>query len=132
MQRVIDKSKVGLSYLGNANVKRDGVQQNFTAKEIEEYKKCMVDPAYFARTYCKIINVDKGLVPFNLYSYQEKMFKQFNENRFNIVLACRQSGKCGHINTSIKVRNKITGKIEEITLGELYDRTRNKTILKIY
>jgi len=93
MQRVIDKSKIGLSYLGNANVKRDGIQQNFTAKEIEEYKKCMVDPAYFARTYCKIINIDKGLVPFNLYPYQEKMFKQFNENRFNIVLACRQSGK---------------------------------------
>ena len=32
-------------------------------------------------------------MPFELYPYQEKMFKHFNENRFNIVLACRQSGK---------------------------------------
>jgi len=93
MQRKVDKSKIGLSYLGNPNVKRDGVQQNFTAGEISEYKKCMADPAYFAKTYCKIINLDKGLVPFDLYPYQEKMFKQFRENRFNIVLACRQSGK---------------------------------------
>lgn len=93
MRRVIDQSKAGLTYLGNPQVKRDGVQQNFTKAEIEEYKKCMRDPAYFARVYCKIINLDKGLVPFDLYPYQEKMFRQFQDNRFNIVLACRQSGK---------------------------------------
>lgn len=80
-------------YLGNPLVKRDGVAQNFTAHEIDEYVKCMHDPAYFAETYMKVISVDKGLVPFNLYPYQKEMFKHFNENRFNIVLACRQSGK---------------------------------------
>jgi hypothetical protein len=53
----------------------------------------MNDPAYFAKTYVKIISLDKGLVNFNLYPYQEKMFHHFNDNRFSIVLACRQSGK---------------------------------------
>ena len=53
----------------------------------------MNNPAYFARKYCKIISLDQGLVPFELYPYQEKMFEVFNEHRFNIVLACRQSGK---------------------------------------
>ena len=81
------------SYLGNPNVKRDGVVTNWTNDEVKEYAKCMQDPAYFARTYCKVIHLDKGLVPFDLYPYQEKMFNQFNTNRFNIVLACRQSGK---------------------------------------
>jgi hypothetical protein len=81
------------SYLGNPNVKRDGVSHNFTQHELQEYKKCMDDPSYFARTYLKVIHLDKGLVPFELYPYQEKMFKHFNENRFSIVLACRQSGK---------------------------------------
>ena len=80
-------------YLGNPNVKRDGVESQFTIEEIKEYKKCMQDPAYFARTYVKIISLDKGLVPFDLYEYQEKMFNHFNSNRFSIVLACRQSGK---------------------------------------
>ena len=81
------------SYLGNPSVKRDGVVTNWTNDEVKEYAKCMQDPAYFARTYCKVIHLDKGLVPFDLYPYQEKMFNQFNTNRFNIVLACRQSGK---------------------------------------
>ena len=81
------------SYLGNPSVKRDGVVTNWTNDEVKEYAKCMQDPTYFARTYCKVIHLDKGLVPFDLYPYQEKMFNQFNTNRFNIVLACRQSGK---------------------------------------
>lgn len=81
------------SYNGNINVKRDGVIHNFTNQEIAEYMKCSSDPAYFAEHYCKIISLDRGLVPFELYPYQEKMFNHFNENRFTIVLACRQSGK---------------------------------------
>ena len=80
-------------YLGNPSVKRDGVVSDFSKEEIVEYKKCMDDPAYFARKYIKIISLDEGLVPFDLYEYQEKMFKHFNDNRFSIVLACRQSGK---------------------------------------
>ncbi len=81
------------SYLGNPNVKRDGVEHNFTQHELQEYIKCMNDPAYFARNYLKVVHLDKGLVNFDLYPYQEKMFNHFNENRFSIVLACRQSGK---------------------------------------
>ena len=81
------------SYLGNPNVKRDGVEHQFTQHELQEYMKCMSDPAYFARTYLKVIHLDKGLVNFDLYPYQEKMFEHFNDNRFSIVLACRQSGK---------------------------------------
>jgi hypothetical protein len=87
------KSSTAAHYLGNPNVKRDGVQEEWTQKKLLEYKKCMEDPSYFARTYVKIISLDKGLVPFDLYDYQEDMFDHFNDNRFSIVLACRQSGK---------------------------------------
>ena len=80
-------------YLGNPNVKRDGIEQSWTPEEIKEYAKCMKNPSYFARTYLKVISLDKGLVPFDLYPYQEDMFNHFNNNRFSIVLACRQSGK---------------------------------------
>ena len=85
--------KIADAYLGNPNVKKDGVVQTWTNDEVQEYAKCMNDPSYFARKYCKIISLDEGLVDFDLYPYQEKMFKAFNTNRFNIVLACRQSGK---------------------------------------
>lgn len=81
------------TYLGNVLVKRDGVKQTWTKDEVQEYRKCMLDPIYFAETYGKVISLDKGLVPFKLYPYQKEMFEHFNDNRFSIVLACRQSGK---------------------------------------
>ena len=81
------------SYLGNPNVKRDGVLQEWTPNLLQEYKKCMDNPIYFVETYVKVISLDDGMVPFVLYPYQRKMFEQFQENRFSVVLACRQSGK---------------------------------------
>ena len=81
------------NYLGNPNVKRDGVVQEWTEDLVKEYARCMNDPIHFAEEYCKVISLDQGLVPFKLYPYQQKMFKHFEENRFNVVLACRQSGK---------------------------------------
>ena len=81
------------SYLGNPNVKRDGVQQEWTQDLVAEYAKCMHDAGYFCEKYVKVISLDDGLVPFKLYPYQRQMFDHFTDNRFNIVLACRQSGK---------------------------------------
>jgi hypothetical protein len=81
------------AYGRNSNVKKHNVTQAFSKWEVDEYAKCMTDPAYFAINYCKVINLDEGLVPFNLYPYQREMFKTFEKNRFSIVLACRQSGK---------------------------------------
>ena len=46
------------SYLGNPNVKRDGVIQEWTPDLVDEYSKCMKDPTYFAENYCKIISLD--------------------------------------------------------------------------
>ena len=82
-----------LGYLGNPNIKRDGIEQSWAADDIREYAKCMKDPVYFAREYLKVISLDEGLVDFDLYPYQEDMFEHFDKNRFSIVLACRQSGK---------------------------------------
>ena len=81
------------SYLGNPNVKRDGVEQEWTTELVEEYMRCSKDPQYFAAKYIKVISLDEGLVKFDLYPYQIDMFRHFNDNRFSIVLACRQSGK---------------------------------------
>ena len=81
------------TYLGNINIKREGVQQAWTSDDIAEYQRCMNDPVYFAETYGKVISLDEGLVPFKMYPYQKDMFQHFQDNRFSIVLACRQSGK---------------------------------------
>lgn len=83
----------GRHYPGEPNIKNDGVEEVWTEDKLLEYQRCMEDVDYFIRTYVKIISLDEGLVPFKPYPYQTTMFKNFNEHRFNIVLACRQSGK---------------------------------------
>ena len=78
-------------YMGNPNVKRDGVEAEFTEEQIKEYRKCMMDPAYFARTYLKVISLDDGLVPFDLYPYQENMFNHFSFHSYSNKVSCCKS-----------------------------------------
>ena len=80
-------------YLGNNLIKRAGVETKYTKDEIEEYQKCSTDPVHFIEKYTQIISLDEGLVPFNLRGYQESLIEHFNDNRFSVVLAARQSGK---------------------------------------
>ena len=91
----------GDTYLGNANIKRDGVEHSFTREELEEYIKCKESVEYFAENYVKVIHIDYGLIPFKPYPYQRELFKSFQNERFTVVLACRQSGKsistCAHL-----------------------------------
>jgi len=69
-------------------------QKKLSLKDIIklEYKKCAVDPVYFMKKYCMIQHPTRGKIPFNLYPYQAKTLKEFNENRYNIVLKSRQTG----------------------------------------
>jgi len=80
-------------YLGNPNLKKANTTIEFTQEEIAEFIKCKQDPVYFAKKYIKIVSVDEGLVPFNMYKFQEKLVKRFHKNRFNICLMPRQTGK---------------------------------------
>ena len=80
-------------YLGHPNLKRADVQQNWTKQNVEEYTKCMEDPAYFIQNYVKIVSIDEGLVPFNLWDFQKEIVDTFHNNRFTICKLPRQSGK---------------------------------------
>lgn len=80
-------------YLGNPKLKSANVPVEFAEEELAEYIKCQSDPVYFIKKYVKIIHVDKGLVPFELYSFQENMVETFHDNRFVICKMPRQSGK---------------------------------------
>ena len=80
-------------YLGNPNLKKANVAQEFTQEQIEEFMKCAADPVYFANSYMKIVSLDEGLVQFKPYDFQEKLIRNFHENRFNICKMPRQTGK---------------------------------------
>ena len=80
-------------YLGNPNLKKANVSQKFSKKQIAEVIKCSEDPVYFIKNYIQIVSLDKGLIPFDMYHFQEEMVSKFHDHRFNIAKLPRQSGK---------------------------------------
>ena len=84
---------VEATYLGNPNLKRANVTQEWTKEELVEYQKCMDNPLHFIENYVKIVSLDEGLVPFKMYSFQKEMVGTFHNNRFTICKLPRQSGK---------------------------------------
>ncbi len=81
------------TYLGNPNLKNVGQNVEWTEETLQEYVKCKDDPLHFVENYVKIIHVDQGLVPFEMYPYQREMIHKFNDNRFVICKMPRQTGK---------------------------------------
>lgn len=83
----------GDGYLGNVHLKKVDQEIEWTPELIKEYMKCSEDPVYFAAEYIKIVHVDKGLVPFEMYDYQKEIVQKISDNRRCAVLTARQSGK---------------------------------------
>lgn len=81
------------SYRGNTLLKRNNVPIEWTPELIAEWKRCKEDPIYFCQKYMRIVHVDKGLIPFELYEYQAEMIRSMIDNRFSIFACARQSGK---------------------------------------
>lgn len=108
-------------YLNNPRLKAAGVKMEFTDEQKEEIKKCSQDPIYFIEKYIKIITLDHGLQPMKLYKFQKKLITSIWKNRFTIGVVGRQSGKCEQYDTRINIRNKKTGKIYEIKVGDYYE-----------
>ena len=80
-------------YNNNPNLPREDFMHAFTQAELDEFIKCSQDPVYFACTYMRIINVDRGLMPFEMWDFQKEMLTTFHENRFSICKLPRQVGK---------------------------------------
>lgn len=77
------------TFHGNPLLKSAREQVALTKEHLEELKKCMEDPVYFAERYIKIVNIDTGLQNIKLYPYQKRLLKGLHENRQSIILSCR-------------------------------------------
>jgi hypothetical protein len=106
-------------YLGNSRLKRTGTELSYTKEQVEEILKCADDPVYFIKTYVKIVNVDRGLITFDMWDFQEDMVRTFHENRFTIAKMPRQVGK-----TTTTVGYMLWAAIfnEEYTIGILANK----------
>jgi len=80
-------------YLGNPLLKKANVSVEWTEEQIVEFKKCMENPLHFIQNYIKIVSLDHGLVPFDMFQFQKEMVDTIHNNRFTICKLPRQSGK---------------------------------------
>jgi len=72
-------------YLGNKNLKRNDVAIEWTPQMVQEYVKCARDPVYFIKNFIQIVHVDHGLVPFELWDFQEEIVRKADKNRFDYL-----------------------------------------------
>ena len=82
----------GNFFKGNENLLRGNAQIKWNPQMIEEIKICAKKVLHFAEKYFYIIT-EEGKEKITLYKYQKQLLKAFVNNRFNVVLSSRQSGK---------------------------------------
>ena len=57
-----------------------------------EIVRCGKDPVFFCNNYAKISHPMRGLIPFDMYQFQETSLEDIKNNRFSIILKARQLG----------------------------------------
>lgn len=92
-KRLESAGLIKTAYNGNPKLKKVGTPVHFTPDQVNEFLKCQNDPVYFIKNYIKIVNVDRGLIPFELWDFQETMVNTFVDYRFSICKLPRQVGK---------------------------------------
>lgn len=79
-------------YEGKQFLKKGNIVFEYTDDEIAELARCATDIVYFAEKYA-VVMTDDGIKRVKLREYQKRMLRNFQNERFNIVLASRQMGK---------------------------------------
>ena len=80
-------------YKRRPGLKAAGAKINFSQEQVDEYVRCSKDPIYFIKNYCKIVHIDRGVIPFALYPYQEEFINIINNNSKTVLCTARQVGK---------------------------------------
>lgn len=90
-------------------IKKAYANNEYTSEQIEELKICYRDPIYFMKKYVKVMHPKKGVVPFELYPYQEEAVNTFETNTEVICKIGRQMGKCVTGDTKIIIGKQPKG-----------------------
>lgn len=105
-------------FQNEVGVRRAGLTFRMTDDEIQEYIKCKLDISYFAEKYCRIKTEDGSVQNIKLRDYQEDVLNLYTKNRFSILCASRQVGKCFSFNTIVSLK---IDEIEfDVRIGKLY------------
>jgi len=114
-------------YQKNEHILNKKEKPEYSLMQKLEYIKCMKNCAYFTRKYIKIISIDDGVIPFDLYDFQEELLDKYQKNRFIITLQSRQSGKMIDLDTPIMTPNGFV-KNGDLKVGDkIYGRNGKTT-----
>lgn len=110
------------------SLRAEGESIEYTKEMIQEYIRCKEDIIYFAEHYFKIIS-HKGEHCIELRDYQKRMLKAMtggdgDPRPYVACVAARQIGKCLNYDMITKVRNKKTGEIIEIKIGDFLNKIK--------
>ena len=127
----------------NTKLLKPELVRRYTPEEIDDYKRCAVDPIYFAEK-CYLMTPE-GLKPCKLRDYQKDYIRHLQHNRFSIFLSCRQSGKCfsylslvkiflENISQNVVIKEKlnyfyINDNIYNVPIFELYNLYCKQTLI---
>lgn len=125
-----------LKTVKGVNIRKAYLPFKYTQDELEILSICGDDKEFFCDNFGKLKDGDKGWSKIELYNYQRNLLKKYTENRWNIIMFPRQSGKTTTtileiihfaifnidkdmvvIAQSEKVINEILGKIKEAFSG---------------
>lgn len=93
MAKIVQEKGKKSVYMNDSRLKAPGVEIEWMQDDMDEYKRCHDDIIYFIETYMKIVHIDRGVIPFDLYGYQKKVIELYRDNRFVTLKFPRQSGK---------------------------------------
>ena len=116
-------------FSGNPNLRGDGESVPMEPWQLQEIKKCVRDPVYFANNYVKITTKDKGVQLFKTWDFQSDLINTMKSNRFVISKFPRQCGKCVYYDMLIYVRMH-TGEEIEMKIGEFFDMIKEAQQIK--
>ena len=107
-------------FSGNMNLRGDSEALAMEPWQLEELRKCVRDPIYFAKNYVKITTKDKGVQLFEPWDFQCDLIQTMKNNRFVISKFPRQSGKCVDFGSLIDVK-MLDGTVERMYIGDLFE-----------
>lgn len=104
-------------------IRKAGITFAFTDEEFEEYVKCKMSVHYFAEKYCKIKLEDGTIGHMTLRDYQKDIINLYTKNRYSILMASRQTGKCSTPTTIVNILDEETKEIYDAPFFEVYYNT---------
>lgn len=103
-------------------LRKPNINYEMNEDELIQFMNASMNVAYFAENFCKVKNENSRVELIPLRDYQFDILDMYDKNRFSLLLASRQIGKCVEYNTFIDTPD---GKIR---IGEIYYNNTPRTI----